>query len=245
MPRISVCIATYNGSSYIEEQLKSIIEQISNNDEIIISDDSSTDNTIQIIKSFNDSRIKLYENNKFRNYVKNFEFALSKASGKYIFLSDQDDIWLPNKVNKMLEELLNYNLVMSDCKYVTEHLNVFNESYFINANVKIGFLNNFIKNSYLGCCMAFDNKILNHSLPFPNKLNSHDHWIGLIGELYGKTKFIKEPLILFRRHGLNSSRINENDSMVTRKSSSNLITIVYNRINILSNLILNYCRDLL
>ncbi|OUC60285.1 glycosyltransferase [Acinetobacter seifertii] len=82
--KISVCMATYNGEKYIKEQLVSILKQISETDEVIISDDSSVDNTLNIIKSINDSRVKVYRN-CFRNVIKNFEFSISKASGDIIF----------------------------------------------------------------------------------------------------------------------------------------------------------------
>ena len=88
---ISVCIATYNGEHYINQQLKSILSQLSYNDEIIISDDSSNDKTINIIESFNDKRIKLLKYQKYFNPIYNFENTLKNVSGDYIFLSDQDD----------------------------------------------------------------------------------------------------------------------------------------------------------
>ena len=89
---ISVCMATYNGEKYIEEQLKSILSQLGENDEVIVSDDSSTDNTLAIVESFNDVRIKIFPNNKFHSPIFNFENALKQATGDYIFLSDQDDV---------------------------------------------------------------------------------------------------------------------------------------------------------
>src|SRR5579871_1607034 len=109
---ISVCMATYNGERYILKQLQSIISQLSENDEIVISDDSSTDNTINIIKSFNDSRIRLYENNKFGSPIFNLENALKHAKNDFIFLSDQDDLWESNKVKTLVEKLNQYDLVL-------------------------------------------------------------------------------------------------------------------------------------
>src|SRR5687768_8023645 len=102
MNKISICMATFNGSRYINEQLNSIITQLDESSEIVISDDSSTDNTVQIIKSFNDKRIHVLPNQKFRNPIFNFENALKHVQGDYIFLADQDDIWLPDRLNKML-----------------------------------------------------------------------------------------------------------------------------------------------
>ena len=93
---ISVCIATYNGEKYIKEQLLSILPQLGKKDEVIISDDHSTDNTLDIVKGLNDNRIKIVMNNREKGYTSNFENALSYAIGDYIFLSDQDDIWMSN-----------------------------------------------------------------------------------------------------------------------------------------------------
>jgi len=111
--KISVCMATYNGERYLKEQLDSILKQLSFTDEIIISDDGSQDRTIEIIESFGDSRIKLFHSTQ-QNLIYNFENALSKASGDIIFLSDQDDIWYENKVEKSMYHLQKYGLVFSN-----------------------------------------------------------------------------------------------------------------------------------
>ena len=107
---ISVCIATYNGENFIKAQLDSILCQISLTDEIVISDDSSSDNTIRIIKSYDDPRIKLFEGNTFHCPIFNFQNALKNSIGDFIFLSDQDDIWIKNKVSTMMKELQNSDL---------------------------------------------------------------------------------------------------------------------------------------
>ena len=91
---ISVCIATYNGEKYIEEQIASILPQLKENDEIIISDDYSTDNTIQVLTKINSKKIKIFKNQGEKGYTSNFENAIKQAKGNYIFLCDQDDVWL-------------------------------------------------------------------------------------------------------------------------------------------------------
>src|SRR5665648_141557 len=90
---ISVCLPTHNGSKYIIQQLNSIICQLKEEDEIIISDDSSEDNTCELIQAINDKRIKIYREGKFSSYVFNFENAIKHARGDHIFLCDQDDVW--------------------------------------------------------------------------------------------------------------------------------------------------------
>jgi glycosyltransferase involved in cell wall biosynthesis len=179
MIRISVCITSYNGGAYLEKQLSSIIKQISNNDEIIISDDGSTDNTIEIIKGFNDPRIKLFNNYKGNNLIDNFENALTKASGEYIFLSDQDDIWETDKIDIMLGYLQQHDLVVSDCSIIDLNDNIIQDSFFKLRNSGKGILKNIKKNSYMGCCMAFNRFVLEKALPLPKKMPMHDWWIGI------------------------------------------------------------------
>ena len=104
----SVCIATYNGSRYIEEQIASILIQLDSDDEIVICDDCSTDNTVNIIENINDARIKIYRNEVNLGHVKNFEKCISLSKFEYIFLSDQDDIWTPGRVHLMMNSMLSY-----------------------------------------------------------------------------------------------------------------------------------------
>ena len=203
--KISVCIATYNGKKYLREQLDSILSQLKGGDEIIISDDSSKDNTLEIIASYQDERIKVLPHQKFHSPIFNFENALRYATGDYIFLSDQDDIWLPDKVKQMKAILETCDLVVSDCKVVDKDLHVMDESFFAERKSGRGFWKNLYRNSYLGCCMAFRREVLNYVLPFPRKIAMHDIWIGLSVELHGKVAFIPEPLMLYRRHGENVS----------------------------------------
>jgi len=227
---ISVCIATYNGEKYIQDQLDSILIQLDKEDEIIISDDSSTDRTIEIIKAFHDKRIILYENQKFKSPIFNFENTLKYASGDYIFLADQDDIWVPNKVTTIRKYLVNYDLVVSDTDIIDAHGNSLNKSFYQMNDSKKGLVKNIVKNSYLGCTMAFNQKILQKSLPFPRDIAMHDWWIGLIAELYGETYFIDEKLILYRRHGNNSSPAGEKSLYTFSKKISFRFVMIKNLI---------------
>lgn len=227
---ISVCIATYNGEKYIAEQLDSILCQLTENDEIVISDDSSFDQTINIIRSYNDKRIRLFEGQKFRNPVFNFEFALKQSKGEYIFLSDQDDIWLPGKVEITLEYLSKYDLIVSDCKIADKNLEILHESCFKIMNSGNGFVKNFIKSTYFGNCMAFKREVLLYVLPFPRGIVSHDLWIGLCVEIKGSPLFLNKPLILWRRHG-------ENASTGSEKSKNSLIYKIKYRLHLIKVLI--------
>lgn len=203
---ITVCIATYNGEKYIKEQLFSILEQLGEEDELIISDDNSSDNTIAVIKGISDSRIKLFFNEE-KGYTSNFENTLRQASGDIIFISDQDDIWADNKVEICLEELKTYSLVVSDATIINENNEIISDSYFKLRNIKRTSLGNIIKFSYLGCCLAFRSDMLKKALPFPpnRAFCTHDNWLFLVGSCFFKYKIQNEKLIFYRRHGGNVS----------------------------------------
>ena len=198
-------MATFNGEKYIKEQINSILVQLFPDDELIISDDGSTDKTLNIIREFDDKRIILVENKNTHGYVHNFENALKQSSGDYIFFSDQDDIWLPNKVEMMLPHLKADNFVISDA-YIT------NDKLEINGRIsswrkyKKGYIRNLYKSIYAGCTCAFTKRIKDYSLPFPStNYIQHDTWIGLLCELKFNVVNIEEPLILYRRHNNNKN----------------------------------------
>lgn len=227
---VSVCLASYNGEKFIKAQIDSILSQLNNEDELIISDDSSSDNTPEILVGYSkiDSRVKLYLYNQFKNPVRNFEFALSTAKGDYIFLSDQDDIWENHKISTMINHLKNVDLVVSDCKFVNQELQLINESYFKMVKANQGLIRNlFFKTSpYIGCCMAFNRNVLTRALPIPKKVINHDYWIAMVAEAFYKVKLIHEPLIQFRRHTTNASS--------TGKKSANSVWFkIEKRINII------------
>ncbi len=208
--RVSVCIPTYNGEKYIRRQLETILNQLDEEDEVIISDDSSTDSTLAIVESFQDPRIKILRGNTFHSPIFNMENALKHSTGEYIFLADQDDVWLDGKIDDMLPLLRDYDLVVSDCKVVDAHEDVIQPSFFKLLNSGRGFIKNLMKNTYIGCCMAFRRSVLSYSLPFPSNIPMHDVWIALnVDFRKGNILFYEKPLILYRRHGDNTSSCSE------------------------------------
>ncbi len=205
---VSVCLISYNGEKYIAQQIESILSQLQANDELIISDDGSTDNTINIIKSFKDSRIKLLTHEPFQNSTFNMEYALKHAKGDYIFMSDQDDVWLPNKIEVMKKLLNQYDCVISDCFITDDNLNVIaNSRYSFGGKIyKNKFLALFFRTPYQGCCMAMRNNVIKYALPFPKKVYAHDLWIGNVAAFYFTVGFISDKLIYYRRHKNNVSQ---------------------------------------
>lgn len=208
---ISVCLATYNGERYIKEQIDSILIQLDENDELIISDDHSVDSTREIIKSYQDNRIKLYINPLSRGVSHNFENALQHATGEIIFLADQDDVWHPNKIKEMNLFLRQngYDVVTCNCAVTDASLNIIQERYYItHSPINKSALGNLLKDLWLGCCMAFTRQVLTKTLPFPKHLIAHDLWIALYGQLYFKCGYYPYVRQLYRRHENNVSFAN-------------------------------------
>lgn len=214
---ISVCLASYNGEKYIRQQIESILQQLDAGDELIVSDDGSTDSTRSIIAGIGDSRIKLYSHTASTEGIgrysrshylvtQNFGYALSMASGDYIFLADQDDVWEPDKVSVTLTALQRYSLVMSNYSIIDSEGKKVQDIYYTDTPICRTFLGNLIRMPFHGCCMAFRKEVLDNVLPFPKKLVMHDNWIGLYAWMHGyDVGYIKKPLIRYRRHYANVS----------------------------------------
>lgn len=198
---ISVCIATYNGERYIRQQIESIVCQLNVDDEIIVSDDGSTDGTLDIVKGIGDKRIKIIEGPGRKSPILNFECALKASKGDFIFLSDQDDVWKPDKVEICMKWLKTYHCVVSDAEVTDNRLKPLYPSLYDIMQVKQTRIYNTIwKNGYTGCCMAFRRNVLEASLPFPKDIPMHDIWIGNVAAYKYNVIFIPDRLIHFRRH---------------------------------------------
>jgi glycosyltransferase involved in cell wall biosynthesis len=206
--KISVCMATYNGERYLQEQLGSILSQLGANDELIIVDDASQDATCDIIERLRDPRIRLIRNETNQGVLASFETALRNTMGEIIFLSDQDDVWHPEKVSRFLHLFKTrpeVTLAISDARIIDGDGHVISPSRVAGRKFSPGVLTNLVKNSYLGCALAFRRNILRYCLPFPPSIPMHDMWIGILNQMYGETAFLHEPLLSHRRHGRNAS----------------------------------------
>lgn len=204
--KISVALAAYKGEQYIAEQIESILTQLGENDEIVVSDDypqGKTKDTVLSLAS-KDNRIRYIEG-EGKGVVKNFENALRNCSGDVIFLCDQDDVWLPDKVESVMTEIRNGAcLVLHDASVTDADLNITDESYFSSHGSNASLIGNMIKNSFVGCCMAFTKELMLETLPFPAEIPMHDWWIALVAlKKNRRTVLLNKPLILWRRHGDN------------------------------------------
>jgi glycosyltransferase involved in cell wall biosynthesis len=203
-------MAVFNGETYLEEQLRTILVQLAIDDELIIVDDCSADGSVDVIRRANDPRIILLHNEVNSGPAASFERAVSLAKGKYIFLSDQDDIWEPDKVSTISRIFDSENplVVVSDARVVDERRNLLRESLFDLRDSSVGFWHNLYKNGFVGCCMAVRCDARSFLLPFPATAGGlHDEWIGLCSSLAGRVEFTKYKLIEYRRHSTNVSQM--------------------------------------
>ena len=207
---VSVAMAVCNGEKYIKEQIDSILVQLEDKDEIIVSYDPSTDDTLNIVEEYTkkDKRVKLFYNeNHSRGLVSNFENALRHCNGDIIFFSDQDDVWMKDKIDKVCARFDNpeVTVVIHDTSLTDENLKVYEPSTFKLRGGSTSKLKNLIRLSYIGCAMAFRREMLKVVLPLATKGRSHDWWTGTICSCYGKMDMIREPLIYHRIHGGNAT----------------------------------------
>ncbi len=214
--RIDILMATYNGEKYVEEQVKSILNQSYKNINLIISDDGSNDRTREILKKLanQDERIKLHFQELNIGVISNFEFLMNQVTSEIFMFSDQDDIWKEFKVEHSLKKLLedNAELIHTDLEVVDQDLNLIAESFwklkgFYNKIIKYNnfdalYLNNFIT----GCTMMMKSKWINACLPLPknSKYMLHDYWISLVVSQRGKISYLNEATIKYRQHGDNT-----------------------------------------
>lgn len=203
---ISIVMATYNGEKYIKEQLESILPQLNEKDELIITDDGSTDGTLSIIDLFlkQTNNINLVRG-PGKGVIKNFENGLKLCNNEIILLSDQDDIWKCNKIQTIKE----YFKKNDDIMLVLHNMSLQTNDMLQKKSViryRKGVFINIVRSCYWGCCMAFRKELLSEVLPFPKSVPAHDQWIGLCAEKLRKADFIEDDLIIHRVHGENKTK---------------------------------------
>lgn len=227
---ISVCLATYNGEKYVSRQLRSILDQLADDDEVIVVDDCSTDGTVETVKRLGDRRIAVHVNDRNRREVFSFGRAILLAKNDFLFLSDQDDIWMPGRAL-----LMQQCLIASGASVVTSNFEWMNDS---EEPIEVPFdgvasrdskkhLKNIIdifvgKTNYFGCAMAFRREFAQVVAPIPSFVESHDLWIDLASNLAGSNVHLDESTLLKRKHANNATSTQMNRSLY-RKLWSRLI----------------------
>ncbi|MEA4888142.1 MAG: glycosyltransferase family 2 protein [Clostridiaceae bacterium] len=206
----SIAMTTYNGLPFVREQLQSIRMQMKAEDELIISDNGSTDGTWEWLleQAQADPRLKPERYLEQKGVIANFGHALTLCRGDLIFLSDQDDVWLPGRLDKFVElfrESPRLVLAQADAELIDGEGRVLAPSYFSLRRCGSGIWKNFYKNTWQGCSLCFRKGLLALALPFPKSIPMHDMWLGLIAEMTGEVCFLPLVLTRYRRHEHNES----------------------------------------
>lgn len=210
-PTVSVCMATYNGARFVGRQLESILAELGPGDEVVVVDDRSRDGTVGIIDAIGDPRIRCHANDTNRREVYSFGRAMGLARKDVIFLSDQDDMWIPGRVGWMTEALLESgaSLVATNFEWMNDEEQPLNiridgvsavDSRRHAKNIWDIFIG---RTTYYGCAMAFRRELNRLLLPIPRMVESHDLWIALAGNLIGQTVHLDAATLRKRQHGGN------------------------------------------
>lgn len=226
-------MAAYNGEPHIAEQIDSILPELGRHDELIIVDDCSTDQTAQLISAIEDPRIRLVAAGTNSGYVRTFERALEHARGEYVFLSDQDDIWIPGRVELMISAMEQSSLVVSNCQHIEgtpgrfQRIRLREKDSRHTIRNALGILVGY--RLHWGCAMALRSSLLDQVLPFPAYMReSHDQWIAMVGVANRSIQYLETDTILHRLHGDN----------LTPKGIRSFTKILSARVVFLRNLLL-------
>ncbi len=217
--QLSVAMCTYNGALHLDEQLNSIIQQTLLPDELVVCDDQSEDETVGMLRRFTERApfpVRIYINSKRLGPKKNFEQAIRNCRGKYIALSDQDDVWLPHKLKHTLSVLkMGENrygvdvplLVHTDLYVVDKYGMLLNSSFMQLQHIRHVDQNPLrtllVQNFVTGCTTVMNRVLVEKSQPFPDVILMHDWWVALIAASIGKILFIPTPTISYRQHAAN------------------------------------------
>lgn len=219
---ISVAMCTYNGEKFLSEQLNSFAEQTVLPDELVIFDDASQDNTIDILTTFTEHApfvVRIHRNSSSVGVIKNFALAIEACKGDYILLSDQDDVWLPDKIEVTLKKMLAVEeehgklcpvCVHTDLTVVDERLNVLANSFLTNQGLyhcytkkeQLSVLP--VQNFVTGCTVMLNRALKEKAMPFPKNIVMHDYWLALVAACVGRLEFVNMQTIKYRQHGKNT-----------------------------------------
>jgi len=240
--KIDILMATYNGEKYLVEQLDSIINQTYRNWNLLIRDDNSTDKTLEIIQNYHkkDKRIKILKDNKGNlGIVRNFEELLKSSESEFIMFSDQDDIWVENKLDmylKMIEKIKNKGfMIHSDAILFDKNKsNILKDTFISKKAINRGLENVFFNYFVQGATILISKEIKNFILPFPKEVYLHDRYIHLISELFFERIFVNKALIYYRQHGDNQigAKNTIRELLLKRyfdERDRQLIKIIYNK----------------
>lgn len=230
---VSVALPVYNGARYLAEQLDSILQQLEEQDEIVVAYQPSSDESLAILEEYQtrDPRVKVIHN-PGKGITSNFDLALSRCRGDYIFLSDQDDVWLPEKRAALVDAFVRTgaDLIIHDAVHTDANLQRESHTFFEIYPIGPGKWKNIKKPRMSGCCMAFTKALRDKLLPLP-EIHGYDQWIAVLAEFTGTIYYLDQVLLLHRLHGENST------------TSTRALSIVLRcRAKLLCSLVLRLCR---
>lgn len=235
---ISILMATYNGEKYVKEQIESLLSQTFCNFTLWVSDDVSTDGTWDILQAYArqyPQKIKISRREKNSGDSRyNFLGLMVKIKDNYVMLCDQDDVWLPDKIEKTLAKMKAMEgqypdmpiLVRTDAKIVDQGLRVVYPSYkqVMHSNFdRTDFCQVLIQNTFAGCTAMYNRRLADLIDQKPDYCVMHDWWLELIAAAFGKLGYIDEPTMLYRQHGINVIGVKD-----VRKLSYKLSCLIHN-----------------
>ncbi|WP_244893219.1 glycosyltransferase [Agreia bicolorata] len=208
MIRASVCMATYRGAPFVREQIDSILEQLHADDELVIVDDASPDDTVAVIEQVDDPRVRLHTESANRGYVRTFESAIRQARGKYIMLADQDDVWTAGRLELMITQLDTSLVVAGNYSVLGEEGRMparrplrpgYNRQFGWNTlAILVGY------RPYFGCAMGFRCELVPDLVPFPEIfIESHDLWLAILGNATRSISHLSDVVVERRLHDYN------------------------------------------
>lgn len=233
---VSIAVCTYNGEQYLRPQLDSLVQQRYKNLEIIVADDCSSDGTIAILEEYQSKYpfFKYYQNTTNLGYRKNFESVVSKCTGEYIALCDQDDIWDLDKIHVQVEQIGDAALIYHDSAFIDAqgsdmHRKLSDILTLYQGKSPFPFI---LFNCVSGHALLFKRSLLPEVLPFDENIY-HDRWIAFVASLKGGIKLIPEALVQYRQHA--SSETDILRLKTAKKSNAQRIYIAPSTISLLRN----------
>ncbi len=205
-PLVSVVMATYNGESFLLQQVDSVLAQDYPNIELVVTDDGSSDGTVKILEHYaaKDIRVRVYHNEVNIGYVRNFEKGLLLAKGDYLAPCDQDDIWLPNKISYLMERMGDNDIIYSNSTLIDSHgdslhKNLSDIKHLLSFDDPLTYA---IGNTAPGHGMIITRSLVQRCIPFPTMI-PHDYWLGFVATCRMPLKYVAIPLVLYRQHTQN------------------------------------------
>lgn len=239
MSKIAILLSTYNSVSYLKEQLNSIISQTYTKWELYIHDDRSNDGTIAIINSYveQDNRIHLMKDNLRRGAAGSFMWLLENTEADFYMFCDHDDIWLPQKIEITLKQMLSYSskqestpiIVATDAKVVNAKLDIIHSSFWHYCHTRVKYFSDkyfyLFYNNIPGCCMMFNDAAKKVALPYHEGSFIHDSWV-IVSCLFnhGIIIPIHQSQMLYRQHSNNLVGTRESPSLVQQIIAVNSLT---------------------